>query len=178
MKIILFILALSQFSFAQTYIEVRPTFPVSCQSSDGGLINWHQKIQKVSETATEVVFEFLTSYGTCKGGKTVAYKTLELASVGAFRNGLFAPWKKDGVEAEIAVSTDSDHLVRLRFDKSILFKKKLERKFTFLFRPGIYRTYIVQGQFGMTQQNVPFEFPWNVVLSVDTVSDTASLKFL
>ena len=179
---IILVLTCTLFSFttlAETRLEVTPARPVSCAQYDHANVNWVYKINKIQESSEQVTFEFITQHGSCVNGKVVpAVVDERTAGVSVFRNGLVMPWNKEGAEARLEQVSETELRVSIVFDKTILFKKKVERTLTMFFQPGISKWVMVNTNQGPRSYLWVFQFPWNMLLSVDQTTKMSSLRLI
>lgn len=175
-------IALAVFSLsviAETRLEVTPQRPVNCAQFDHAQVNWVYKINKVSESAEQVTFEFITQYGSCVNGRVVPVLLDErIARVSVIRDGFVMPWHKEGAEASLEQASESELRVTVVFDKTLLFKKKVERTLTMFFEPGASTWYTVQTRNGPQSILWRFTFPWNLMISVDQTTKLTTLKLI
>lgn len=176
-KIIFLCLLFSFGAIAQeSMIIVTPDRPLDCMQADHSRVNYVYQVNRVSETAQEVVFEFKTEHGFCNNKKFHAIIIDgERASAGTIQTRFLWPWQKEGVSTELTQVSSTVMNIRLILDKTVLFKKRDYSKLSLQFRPGEILGY--QNVNGMA---VPYYlyYPWTVeALLYDEEGDT-ELKFV
>lgn len=166
--------------FAQTRIEVSPKVPVNCQKRDEANVNWIYKVQKVSETEEQAIYEFISKHGSCFKGRVSALEIKDRnVQIGMIREGFIFPWQNAGAQVLVIQESETEVRVQLVFDKSILFKNKNQRTFHMSFLPGTSSNQIIRNSNGrLVIEKVSLSFPWKVLLILDKDSQEMKLSIM
>ena len=139
-------------TFASTVV-ITPNRPVDCTVNNQASVNWIHSLEKVSENDDQVVFSFLTNYGSCID-KKIELLDIELTklTVTLFHDGLNLPFEKKLVAINVNhYAANNEAKVELTFFKNRLFKKNNSRKFLMNFYPRASYKYSFDWTVRLTQ---------------------------
>jgi hypothetical protein len=161
--------SLNTFAQTETYtgIAISPSWPSSCNPHENkAILNTVYEIERVAETADDVVYSLKTQFVQCNNGRLVPYMLVNPA-IDIDRKGLFAQLGPRNVESVLELYGNTELKVTFTFNKRKIFKRasKKEERFEMLFLP----------------YNVNFynqiTFWWNIVLIKDMIRNVVRMEF-
>jgi hypothetical protein len=155
-------LATMSLSLHATEVKITPEYPSKCEESKySQLVTRIKNFEKVETTET-VEISFDTYLYKCSESNLSSREISDYKFIEFFHEGINLPFSYTPEYAITSPSSLEDHIV-IKFDKSIIFKKKTERTFSYHLKSSNPRALF---------------FFWNINLKYERETDTTTVNFV